>query len=78
MKYPRDGTRAAAQREANKTGRTVWAYRSDDGIADGGGEFVKPDPKAVRRNQARRDRHAAYRDLGMVKVRGNLGGAYYE
>ncbi len=72
------GTGKWAQREANKTGRAVWAYRTDDGVADGGGFWVQPDPKAVRHNQARRDRHAAYRDLGMVKVRGNLGGAYYE
>lgn len=31
-----------------------------------------------RRNAARRARHAAYTDLGMTRVRGNLGGVYYE
>jgi hypothetical protein len=30
------------------------------------------------RNQARRDRDQAMRDIGMTKVRGNLGGTYWE
>jgi hypothetical protein len=30
------------------------------------------------RNKARRDRDDAMRSLGMVKVRGNLGGTYWE
>lgn len=31
-----------------------------------------------RKNAARRAKHAAYRDCGMVRVRGALGGVYYE
>ena len=30
------------------------------------------------KNAARRDRHAAYTSLGMSRVRGALGGVYYE
>ena len=29
-------------------------------------------------NQARRDKHVAYTSCGMVRVRGALGGVYYE
>lgn len=32
----------------------------------------------IKRNEARRERHAAYRDLGLTRVKGNLGGTYYE
>ena len=31
-----------------------------------------------RNNMRRRDRDEVYRSLGMTKVRGNLGGIYYE
>jgi len=31
-----------------------------------------------RRNKLRRERDQAMRDLGLVKVRGNLGGTYWE
>lgn len=37
--------------------------------------------KLVRRikvNIARRERHAAMKDLGLNRVKGNLGGVYYE
>lgn len=34
--------------------------------------------KRVARNQARRDRERLMRDFGLVKVRGNLGGTYWE
>lgn len=34
--------------------------------------------KNMRRNAARRDRDQAMRDLGLVKVRGALGGTYWE
>jgi hypothetical protein len=34
--------------------------------------------KRAKRNAAVRARDAAYRDLGLVKVRGALGGVYYE
>ena len=32
----------------------------------------------AERNRIRRERDQAYRDCGMVKVRGALGGTYYE
>lgn len=32
----------------------------------------------IRKNAARRARHAAYVDLGMKRVHGSLGGVYYE
>lgn len=32
----------------------------------------------AQQNRARRDQDAAYRDLGLVKVRGALGGVYWE
>jgi hypothetical protein len=31
-----------------------------------------------RANRVRRERHQAMRDLGLVRVRGALGGVYYE
>ena len=34
--------------------------------------------KSLRRSIARREREQAYGDLGMVKVRGAMGGTYYE
>lgn len=39
---------------------------------------VKDAARRARRNAARRARNQAYRDLGMTRVRGNLGGTYYE
>lgn len=32
---------------------------------------------ADRKNAARRAKHQAYLDCGMVRVKGNLGGTYY-
>lgn len=34
--------------------------------------------KRAKRNAARRARHEAYTSLGMKRVKGNLGGTYYE
>jgi hypothetical protein len=34
--------------------------------------------KRIKRNARRRARDQAMRDIGMVKVRGNLGGTYWE
>lgn len=44
------------------------------------GEWVICRPCAVKRakNAARRECHAAMTDLGLTRVRGNLGGVYYE
>lgn len=52
-----------------------------------GGTFCKGDclpetaeakVKRLARNKARRDRDKIMRDMGLVKVRGNLGGTYWE
>lgn len=32
----------------------------------------------IKKNVARRERHAAYTDLGLKRVKGALGGVYYE
>ena len=38
-----------------------------------------PEPaKKAKRNAARRSREAVLRDLGLVKVRGAMGGTYWE
>jgi hypothetical protein len=34
--------------------------------------------KAEKKNSARRARHSAYTDLGLKRVKGALGGTYYE
>ena len=34
--------------------------------------------KRAKRNRARREREQSMKDLGLVKVRGNLGGTYWE
>lgn len=34
--------------------------------------------KQIKRNQARRERHAALTGLGLKRVKGALGGVYYE
>ena len=43
-------------------------------------DWVERKDKLARRrkNQARRERSAVYRDLGMKRVVGGLGGVYYE
>ena len=41
-------------------------------------ELVLAEVKRLRRNKARRERDQAMRDIGMVKVRGALGGTYWE
>lgn len=51
------------------------AYRLCD---DAESEAVLAEVKRLRHNKARRSRDAAMRDLGMVKVRGALGGTYWE
>ena len=37
-----------------------------------------PEEKRIRRNALRRERDQVMRDMGLVKVRGNLGGTYWE
>ena len=36
------------------------------------------DAENLKRNLTRRERHQAMLDLGLVRVRGALGGVYYE
>lgn len=51
------------------------AYRLCDDIES---DLVLAEVKRLRHNKARRSRDQAMRDLGMVKVRGALGGTYWE
>jgi hypothetical protein len=39
---------------------------------------AKKEQKRLARNKARRDRDQSMRDLGLVRVRGSLGGVYWE
>lgn len=39
---------------------------------------VRTEAARQRRNRNRRERHQAMTDLGLKRVRGNLGGVYYE
>lgn len=41
-------------------------------------KVLKAELQRRRRNARARARHAAYTDLGMVRVRGAQGGVYYE
>ena len=41
-------------------------------------DAVLAEVKRLRHNKARRSRDQAMRDIGMVKVRGALGGTYWE
>ena len=41
-------------------------------------QIAKQIERNRRARETRRMRDAAYRSVGMVKVRGNLGGTYYE
>lgn len=41
-------------------------------------EVLRLQARKDKRNQARRERHQAMLDLGLVRVRGALGGVYYE
>lgn len=38
----------------------------------------KAEAKRLAKNKARRDRNALLRDLGLTRVRGNMGGIYWE
>jgi len=41
-------------------------------------DAVLAEVRRLRHNKGRRDRDQAMRDMGMVKVRGALGGTYWE
>jgi hypothetical protein len=41
-------------------------------------EMVIKEVKRIRHNRARQAIHQAYLDCGMVRVKGSLGGVYYE
>jgi hypothetical protein len=51
-------------------------------VAEAHKDHILAERRKARRNQqarlSRHARHEAYESAGMVKVRGNLGGAYYE
>ena len=42
------------------------------------GYAVLKEVRRLRTNKARRERHQAMLDAGLVRVRGTLGGVYYE
>jgi hypothetical protein len=52
----------------------------DQGLSTSDAQAVvlAEDNKRAMRNKARRDRDQVMRDMGMVKVRGALGGTYWE
>jgi len=58
----------------------VTCYSSPAGYVAPGNErsMVLNEVKRLRRNRDRRFRDQAMRDIGMVKVRGALGGTYWE
>ena len=60
--------------------KNVTCYRSPLGYIAPSNEreLVLAEVTRRRRNNARRFRDQTMRDLGMVKVRGNLGGTYWE
>ena len=41
-------------------------------------KVLRSEDRRIARNKARRERDQARRDCGLVKVRGNLGGTYWE
>ena len=71
--------------------RTVWAPTRNAWVRDWDAAFRrslenigqfspagKAAPAKKRKNAARRARHQVMTDLGLVRVRGALGGVYYE
>lgn len=66
-------TKQQIQREANKSNRACWFA-----TGDGGGHWIQPDQKAIKRNQVRRERDQVMRSLGLTKVKGSFGGTYWE
>lgn len=53
-------------------------YPSIDALHEAAHQKTIKDAKRERRNRARRDRHAVLTSLGLKRVRGSLGGIYYE
>ena len=60
--------------------KNVICYRSPLGYVrpENEREMVLAEVKRRRHNNARKFRDQTMRDIGMVKVRGNLGGTYWE
>ncbi len=59
------------------------SWNRSNGISDSTVEMTAAgmaalETKRTARNSERRARHQAMRDLGLVRVRGNLGGSYWE
>jgi hypothetical protein len=67
------------ERESNEAADQVLAaIRRSEGMLAGMRRVEAEQYKRDRRNQRRRDREQAMRDLGLTKVRGNCGGTYWE
>lgn len=67
----------------------IYRNKSDESfhISDGTGKFhgpyltredAKNDWPRIKRNRDRRERHKVLTDMGLSRVRGALGGVYYE
>jgi hypothetical protein len=67
--------------EIYHTEQKVFGVNSPEALEAGARyhrELTKYTKQRAKANGARQDREAAYKDLGLVKVRGALGGTYYE
>ena len=62
--------------DANRTVRQVGA--PDATVGAELAQQVIAEAKRLRRNRDRRERDQVCRDMGLTKVRGNLGGTYWE
>lgn len=60
---------------------TVFNQEDSELISKGdiiGVKVSKDLAKRLKRNRIARERNQVYKDLGLVKVKGSLGGTYYE
>lgn len=62
----------------NKCGIEIDGLDGDNLCPDCDGDLIPPSPKKKTRSLSRKDREEVYRDLGLVKVKGQLGGQYWE
>ncbi len=61
-----------------KCGIEIWTKDGDNLCSDCENHDTISKAKRAYRNRARRERHATLVSLGLVRVRGALGGVYYE
>lgn len=67
------------ERESNEAADQVLAaIRRSEGLLAGMRRVETEQYKRDRRNQRRRERDQAMRDLGLTKVKGGLGTTYWE